>query len=656
MKEKFTLRKATVGCILMAGILAVSTTGCMKKELFAGEQGEGTGTEGKGEVTLDNYFDFSTRQTVQLTVDYGKNCPKAYFEVYAENPLTYQEEGAQVIKREDLEHLVGGFTDGEGRYSRTVTIPAAVTEVYIYSPDFGVPQLYRTEVTDKAINAVISFDNEMDLSEPARTASTARAVQSRAMNTKEYILERVPNTLGGWDAGGRPDYLESSLKINITSKLQKYITTNFPDGKDNKKSPYISHDSDILIKERAKVWVNYFGGDTSAQSVFAYYCYKEGDSKEEIKKAAKRACIIFPNAHKNALGAYSGVGSYLRYIDETGALHDVEEGFPAGVKIGVLIWNRGFNYSRNFERETFYSTKSLNSDNRSHTAIFAATSETGQKYNIITMEDWTDTDYNDVAFIISSNPIKAIEIPDAPDPEDNRTGTNTYCGLLGFEDNWPRQGDYDMNDVVIKYHSVVTYNSTNSIIGITDHFTLTWTGASLSNGFSYQVPFDLSLVNLNLSEAGATASTSPDNVINVFNNARQELGVSGMAPGAMPDHAGEIQAKTYTISMTFNDPYSYGVTPPYNPFIRMGATEVHLPNQPPTANANNVFPQEADISDGKSTFFICQDGFPFAIHMDARADETMMNLDLTRESMRIDEAYPKFKEWVQTRNPQVKWW
>ncbi len=235
------------------------------------------------------------------------------------------------------------------------------------------------------------------------------------------------------------------------------------------------------------------------------------------------------------------------------------------------------------------------------------------------MEDWRDSDYNDVAFIISSNPIKAIEIPDAPDPGDDRTGTNTYKGLLGFEDNWPRQGDYDMNDVVIKYHSAVTYNSSNGIIGITDNFTLTWTGASLSNGFSYQVPFDLSLVDLNLSEAGATASASADNVINVFNNARQELGVSGMNPEAMPGHAGEIQPKTYTISMAFKDPYSYGVTPPYNPFIRMGATEVHLPNQPPTANANNIFPQEADISDGKNTFFICKDGFPFVIHLDARA-------------------------------------
>ncbi len=98
---------------MIAVILAFNLTSCIKKELFQGEESGGTKTEeeGKGEVTLDNYFDFSTTQTVQLTVDYGKDYPKAYFEVYAENPLVYHKEGAQVTKRDDLGHIAGGFTD-----------------------------------------------------------------------------------------------------------------------------------------------------------------------------------------------------------------------------------------------------------------------------------------------------------------------------------------------------------------------------------------------------------------------------------------------------------------------------------------------------------------------------------------------------------------
>ena len=94
-------------------------------------------------------------------------------------------------------------------------------------------------------------------------------------------------------------------------------------------------------------------------------------------------------------------------------------------------------------------------------------------------------------FVISSNPIAAIEVPDVPNPGD-RQGTEKYSGVLGFEDNWPEQGDYDLNDVVMKYQSSVDYNIDNKVLNIIDKFTLAWTGANYKNSFAYEVPFDLS--------------------------------------------------------------------------------------------------------------------------------------------------------------------
>ena len=67
-----------------------------------------------------------------------------------------------------------------------------------------------------------------------------------------------------------------------------------------------------------------------------------------------------------------------------------------------------------------------------------------------------------------------------------------YSGVLGFEDNWPEQGDYDLNDVVMKYQSSVDYNIDNKVLNIIDKFTLAWTGANYKNSFAYEVPFDLS--------------------------------------------------------------------------------------------------------------------------------------------------------------------
>lgn len=158
----------------------------------------------------------------------------------------------------------------------------------------------------------------------------------------------------------------------MDATLKSYITTYFPEGKNNVGTNLVSDDADILIKEDANVVVNYFGGDTGAQSVFAYYCYSENASIDEIRQAAKHACVIFPNAHKSSLGNYSGVAVNLKYINETGSFPEEEpERIPAGTKIGFLIWNDGWRGVK-ANGNMFYSTKSLNSDKISHTAIFAA--------------------------------------------------------------------------------------------------------------------------------------------------------------------------------------------------------------------------------------------------------------------------------------------
>ena len=91
----------------------------------------------KKKLLLDNYFDFATTKNIQLNIDYGKECPRAYFEVYAENPLSYVAEGGQIIKKSRVSHIATGFTDIQGRYIKPASFPTAVSEVYIYSPDFG---------------------------------------------------------------------------------------------------------------------------------------------------------------------------------------------------------------------------------------------------------------------------------------------------------------------------------------------------------------------------------------------------------------------------------------------------------------------------------------------------------------------------------------
>lgn len=638
--------------VCVIGVVSVAFSSCLQKDVYdpanSGDKEE--------EVTLDNYFDFATTKNIQLNIDYGKECPRAYFEVYAENPLSYVAEGGQIIKKAGVSHIATGFTDIQGRYIKPASFPTAVSEVYIYSPDFGVPTLYKTKVVGSDVSAKITFENALDVTP---VDSSTRSAQTRS--SLKFITNVIPNVLGTWNVNtGRPNYLDASKKINVDATLKSYITTYFPEGKNNVGTNLVSDDADILIKEDANVVVNYFGGDTGAQSVFAYYCYSENASIDKIRQAAKHACVIFPNAHKSSLGNYSGVAVNLKYINETGSFPEEEpERIPAGTKIGFLIWNDGWRGVK-ANGNMFYSTKSLNSDKISHTAIFAAKNKVGERVNVITMEDWKngENDYNDVAFVISSNPIAAIEVPDVPNPGD-RQGTEKYSGVLGFEDNWPEQGDYDLNDVVMKYQSSVDYNIDNKVLNIIDKFTLAWTGANYKNSFAYEVPFDLSKAS-KVTVNGSETSSYSGNVITLFKDAKAELGVSNVNAEDMINQ--NIQEKTYTVSIQFNNPTldKSVVVAPYNPFIKVfnSATEVHLTDHKPTTGANNRFPSGADISRGDvdGTYFICKDGFPFAIHVDARLDASILNLDLKKENQRIDKTYPKFAEWAKTRDPQIKWW
>ena len=637
--------------VCVIGVVSVAFSSCLQKDVY-----DPANSGDKEEVTLDNYFDFATTKNIQLNIDYGKECPRAYFEVYAENPLSYVAEGGQIIKKAGVSHIATGFTDIQGRYIKPASFPTAVSEVYIYSPDFGVPTLYKTKVVGSDVSAKITFENALDVTP---VDSSTRSAQTRS--SLKFITNVIPNVLGTWNVNtGRPNYLDTSKKINVDATLKSYITTYFPEGKNNVGTNLVSDDADILIKEDANVVVNYFGGDTGAQSVFAYYCYSENASIDEIRQAAKHACVIFPNAHKSSLGNYSGVAVNLKYINETGSFPEEEpERIPAGTKIGFLIWNDGWRGVK-ANGNMFYSTKSLNSDKISHTAIFAAKNKVGERVNVITMEDWKngENDYNDVAFVISSNPIAAIEVPDVPNPGD-RQGTEKYSGVLGFEDNWPEQGDYDLNDVVMKYQSSVDYNIDNKVLNIIDKFTLAWTGANYKNSFAYEVPFDLSKAS-KVTVNGSETSSYSGNVITLFKDAKAELGVSNVNAEDMINQ--NIQEKTYTVSIQFNNPTldKSVVVAPYNPFIKVfnSATEVHLTDHKPTTGANNRFPSGADISRGDvdGTYFICKDGFPFAIHVDARLDASILNLDLKKENQRIDKTYPKFAEWAKTRDPQIKWW
>lgn len=591
-------------------------------------------------VEKPNSFDFSTTSTIQVNVKY--DVPKGYkvlFEIYDEDPYTTDEDG-QIVKRDDLEPIVRRKTDENGVYSGKEIIEADHNnEVYIYTSYIGVPTIFKTTINGNAINANINWD-------------TANAPQTRALNG----ITEAPQgyyTLGTWNETGYPNYLDENNGITIPAEIFNTIDNTL---KEEKNCPqHLRQSVDFEINDpkgrKVEVSVRMIGGNSSASNIFGYYCYKSNASKEEIQNAPK--CIVFPNTlmtnrgQKRASGLRGGESVKLHYIDADG----IDQGtiFPNGIKIGWFLMNDAF-YNKN--NGTFYSTTALNKDGRTHTARFRV-----DDFIVLSFEDWTDQDYNDIQFNVWSNPIEAIITPDIPnvnpDKEEEGVAYNKeYKGIVAFEDNWPYKKDYDLNDVVVKYNCILNFNDKNEVLSTEDTYELLWSGASFKNGFAYQLNTESSNVETEMVEAPTTFSGQGKDeevskaTINVLLSA---IDVTGH----------NTKTETYKVKNTLKTPIDHEVfgVPPYNPFIMVhdglgqSRTEVHLVNHAPTEKADmNLFGTGDDLSSPPNSYYVTSGAYPFAINLSGAEKFS------TPETHPIDTSFEHFKAWVNSGGKEHEDW
>ena len=588
-----------------------------------------------------NSFDFSTTSTIQLNVKY--DVPEGYkvlFNVYFEDPFT-TDEGGQTVLRTDITPAITRMTDENGEYhAKEIVAADHGSDVYIYTSYVGVPGLVQTTITDNVINADIEWK------------LTDGIPQTRADKwdpSTEYGL------LGTWQTNGRPNYLDSEGELVLSASVLKTIRNTIQEGGICPQTYRQSADFkvDDLQGRDTEVSVRFIGGNSSAASIFGYYCYKDGASVKEIKAAKKY--IIFPNTHTagyygKPIGLKGGECVKLHYIDENG----VDKGtvFPNGVRIGWFLLNNAFVKEGKTDK-ICYSTTALNGDGRTHTAAFRI-----NDFVVLSFEDYTDYDYNDVQFNVWSNPIEAIapDVPSVtPDPgtDDDRSVAYrmTYKGILAFEDNWPNKGDYDLNDVIVKYNSVLAFNTSNQVLSTEDTFTALWSGASFKNGFAYQMNTDRSNVvtefeNISDTSQGLDRELAKATV-NVFTN-------------ALVATENNTKTASYKIKNTLTTPVdheTFGVAP-YNPFIMVhenlgnNRCEVHLVNYKPTEKADmSLFHTGKDLSSPNSgVYYVAAENYPFAIQLVDAEDFS------TTETESVDITYSDFIKWVKSNGSEYKDW
>lgn len=622
----------------------LSLSGCIKEENLY-----------QAPVPTD-YFSFNTTKDCPISIDLGLDNYPVLVEIYSENPF---DENDGITTPKIIEPIYRGITDASGKLEGFTTLPSLINKVYVYSPYIGTPFL-EAEVTANGIQA------NAGSKEATRTAT-------RAMS---YTYPSDMMILGEWDRNGYPAYLnpkrysfpENELyHINEATKIKDFQT-----GMKGNHPEYFGEgiNANIPILKKTKVNLVMIGKYAqSTSNTIIYYTYPTGQlpsSVEEIQKV-----IAYPTSK----GISCGSNIELRYWNKEKGVFEDE--FPAGVTIGWNVYSNGLDVNGNISRtsaNSYYSIDDLNTKDKG-VPHFISLFDQDNNAVIIGMEDrklLAQSNYTDVLLYctfsesgaVGKSNMAALVKGENPGPQEADNYT-TYFGELAFEDQWPSQGDYDMNDAVIHYESKVFKNKKNQIVSIEDKIYPQWDGAGKMNinGFGYQLSVSPSQVaSLQIS---CDTYTFPENPIYQFDSKGLETNNGSAMSKATIIVTENIKANvanrsSFIIKTTFGSAQAERnfLLPPYNPFLIINAgtgrgNEVHLPNYAPTELADkSLFGTKTDVSDdGLGLYYISKDNMPFAIHL-----PSVEQFSFPDENVRIDEIYPTFSQWVQSNGKAYEDW
>jgi len=241
-------------------------------------------------------------------------------------------------------------------------------------------------------------------------------------------------------------------------------------------------------------------------------------------------------------------------------------------------------------------------------------------------------------------------------------------GSLIFEDLWPYQGDYDMNDAVIDYQYKVVTNSRNQVVDIHPKFYLRAAGAALKNGFGFQLDDILPEVvgsvsgynnkfgYIKLNENG-TESSQDHAVIIVWDNADNIIHRAGPRSefNTLPDYPAGYSDSVF-ININFVIPHDQNLvgSPPYNPFLIKNMDrniEIHMPDYIPTSLANPAYfgTAEDDSDPTEGRYYKTEKNLLWATNIAEK-------YHYTYEYIAILYGYNRFAEWCQSSGNSFPDW
>jgi LruC domain-containing protein len=520
---------------------------------------------------------------------------------------------------------------------------------------------------------------------------TASGVATRGAST----LPANMSCMGTFNSLGVPDYLAADREV-VDAELLENLNQWFPEQTIlNLYASYLDCTSitDIQLKEEADVSICFVHEGANLTNALGYYTYSL-DAPPSSPAEVENLKIVFPNF---SYGNTSSVGGLA-----TGDRVDLGH-FSAGTGIGFFQVVQGFDPDYRTlasGRYTLYSNSAWNSESdavlQRHTVLL---SDLTRELLLLGFEDLKrdnydcDNDFNDAIAGLRVTPFSAVDlshvvpaggaldtdedgIPNYLEdfPEDPKRAYNNYSpgedrfGTLAFEDLWPNKGDYDFNDLVVRYRFNYVTNADSQVVDVKGTFRFVAVGGAYHDGFAFELPVPASLVEsisgsrlfgtgISLNAKGA--EDGQDNAVIVVTDDVVEL------MGVEPDiyhffntvwgsyYAEPVEVE---VSATLNEPQEIGVIglPPYNPFaIANGVRgmEIHLPGKTPTTLADSAhFGTGDDASNPASgVCYTSGTGLPWALHIPNEWSYPFEQVDITK-------AYLKFQSWAESGGAAYEDW
>ena len=477
-----------------------------------------------------------------------------------------------------------------------------------------------------------------------------------------------------------------------------------------------TNDPEIYISEDAEAFVTFYAEGAGYRNTLGYYTY-DGDtgrtipqSRDELKD---HGVIIFPNSSKLHSGGMLTYG-------QTVSLGELSEGTKVIFFIVSNGW-KGYGIRNTNWIFSTYSPLNLEYDANStktvpdhkHVALLWSNVGAGNILlmgfeDILRTHNGCDHDYNDVLFSFSTSPMVALSssngdfqtaptevdtdndgVSDAFDDYPNdplRAYISQYPSAndtvtLLFEDMWPLEGDYDMNDLTLELHIKEVKDSSALTKEIEFNSVLKASGAAYKNGFAIQIDtpiynIESSSMTINGVDTSTTIYSDGNNgtIIKFFDDVVAEFkkidnystfSTSTFDSTICNDPYGRfinvcknrptVTNPEINISIVFQAPIALA-SPPYNPFLIVNNgvityNEVHLPDHMPTSFApNDLFGTKHDRSNLENGItYKTDEGKPWALLI-----PTPFAYPIEQDNIGV--VYRHYNEWAKSNGNNYKNW